>query len=802
MTQTQRQILVGIVLGLLGFAANWFKLELFFGIDLQFGSIFVMLALLLYGGIAGIIAGVIAAGCTWFQWYHPWAFVSFVGETLFVAWWLRRKSRDVITPAIIYWLCLGAPIVWCSYHFLLDMPAPSVILVILKQAVNGIINALAATIMVQVIRLRACDSDELLSLRQLFATTIMAFVLFPALIYQEIEMLRRLQEEEGEIVRLTAHTAARSRDEVRQWLDNHYRDVDPTVLRPLLLNLIESPGQKIFLVDRSDRVIVASRPETKIMEPYRRPTGWTIRPLAEGVFQWVPRPDHVPNPIQRWLASRYVRELSLGSDLPWRVIIETSPAPMLQSLSRASAISFSLMLVLLVVTVSFSRLVSGGLVRPLRRLQDVGIDLPRQLAREQTAIVWPESEISEIRGLIVNFRKMAEGMARYVHELRTLNETLEERVAVRTASLQEKTAFLTALLTSMPDLVFFKDRDSAYLGANMNLARLFGRTQEEMVGVKDDDLYAPEMARQFRNSDQIVLNSGTMLNFQDSVTLPDGSHFEAETVKAPLALPTGEVIGLVGITRDITERYRHEQELIQARAAAETASRAKSMFLATMSHELRTPLNAILGLSEMLREGIMGDLTPGQQKSLATIEESGRHLLGIITDILDLTNIEADRMELAITSVSVADICRASLLVVEEEAQRKLIDVSLTLRQAPELMSTDPRRFKQILLNLLGNAVKFTPKGGKIGLEVVGDEARRRVRLTVWDTGIGIAHADLEKLFHPFVQVDDRLSRHYEGTGIGLALVARLTELLGGKVTVESEPEKGSRFTVILPTDQ
>ena len=295
------------------------------------------------------------------------------------------------------------------------------------------------------------------------------------------------------------------------------------------------------------------------------------------------------------------------------------------------------------------------------------------------------------------------------------------------------------------------------------------------------------------------MQTGGIRTFLEPITLLDGRSFDAETVKAPLALATGEIIGLVGIARDITQRIRHEEELIQARTAAEAANRAKGMFLATMSHELRTPLNAILGLTEMLREGIMGDVTPGQQRSLATIDESGRHLLSVITDILDLTQIEAQRMELTVARVSVEELCRACLSLVRERAQGKRIGVSLTLRQPPEAVHTDPRRLKQILINLLKNAVKFTPAGGSIGLELFGDEAQREVGFTVWDTGIGIAPDDLEKLFNPFVQVDSRLARQYEGSGLGLTLVARLTELLGGEVTVASEPEKGSRFTVRLP---
>ncbi len=289
---------------------------------------------------------------------------------------------------------------------------------------------------------------------------------------------------------------------------------------------------------------------------------------------------------------------------------------------------------------------------------------------------------------------------------------------------------------------------------------------------------------------------GTLLQLRD-ISREEGLSRELRETEERLA--AARVQQESALCLELTHRKQQEEELSRVRDEAQVANRVKSMFLAVMSHELRTPLNTILGLSEMLQEGIMGGITGEQRNSLATIQESGQHLLTVVNEILDLTQIEADRMELVIVPVPVDGLCQSCLLFARKKAQRKRITVSLTLLQVPPLMQTDQRRLKQILLNLLGNAVKFTPEGKSIGLEVVGDAALRQVRFTVWDTGIGIEPGDREKLFHPFVQVDSRLSRQYEGTGLGLALVARLVGLMGGEVAVESEPGEGSRFTVTLP---
>jgi CheY-like chemotaxis protein/nitrogen-specific signal transduction histidine kinase len=229
------------------------------------------------------------------------------------------------------------------------------------------------------------------------------------------------------------------------------------------------------------------------------------------------------------------------------------------------------------------------------------------------------------------------------------------------------------------------------------------------------------------------------------------------------------------------------------------ATRMKDEFLASMSHELRTPLNAILGLSEALQEQVYGPLNDKQRQTLGSIEESGRHLLALITDILDLSKIEAGKFELAIDPVPVEPVCQASLQLIKQAAHKQRLTVSLKLDSAVMTIPADMRRLKQILVNLLINAVKFTAPGGAIGLEVAGDADRNVIAFTVWDTGIGIAPDDLARLFQPFVQLDSRLAREYAGTGLGLALVGRMVDLHGGSITVTSKPNIGSRFVIALP---
>ncbi len=242
-----------------------------------------------------------------------------------------------------------------------------------------------------------------------------------------------------------------------------------------------------------------------------------------------------------------------------------------------------------------------------------------------------------------------------------------------------------------------------------------------------------------------------------------------------------------------------ERRLTEKNAALSKAARLKDEFLSSMSHELRTPLNAVIGMSESLIEGTYGDLDEEQCRALGLIESSGRHLLELINDILDLSRIEADRLELDFGDVDVTAVCRTAVAMVAPAAQKKDLTLRTMLDGAVSRAWADERRLTQILVNLLSNAVKFTPDGGAVTLSVTGHARRGVLELAVADTGVGITAEDLPRLFQRFSQLDSSLARKHNGTGLGLVLTKRMAQLHGGDVTVESTPGRGSTFTVTLP---
>lgn len=246
----------------------------------------------------------------------------------------------------------------------------------------------------------------------------------------------------------------------------------------------------------------------------------------------------------------------------------------------------------------------------------------------------------------------------------------------------------------------------------------------------------------------------------------------------------------------VTARTR---ELEQANLQLRELAKLKDEFLASMSHELRSPLNAILGSTEILQEEIYGPLNDKQQHTLQSVHASAKHLLSLINDILDVSKVEAGKLDLNLAEVSPFEICQSCLHLIKEMAQKKRLKIQTDFRSEVQSIQADSRRLKQILLNLLSNAVKFTPEQGQIGLSFEGDKEQGIVVFQVWDTGIGIADDMMSKLFQPFVQLDSSLSRHYEGTGLGLALVKSLTDLHGGSVSVSSIIDQGSLFSITLP---
>jgi PAS domain S-box-containing protein len=386
----------------------------------------------------------------------------------------------------------------------------------------------------------------------------------------------------------------------------------------------------------------------------------------------------------------------------------------------------------------------------------------------------------------------------------TARMLIEEERMKLDQRLRDQQFYTRSLIESNIDALMTTDSLGIITDVNNQMEALTGCTRDELIGAPFKNCFT-DPARAIAGIKR-VLNERKVSDYELTARSRNGIETLVSYNASTFYDRERKLQGVFAAARDITEKrsaeiaMRHLHEgLTRANAELDQAGRLKDEFLANMSHELRTPLNAILGLSEALLEQLGGSLNPRQVRSVTTIASSGAHLLTLIHDILDLSKVESGKLELNPELVDVREFCESCLLFVRTQAMQKDIGVEFHNDDHLEKIVADPKRLKQILVNLLTNAVKFTPDGGKIGLKLNAPADEDVVVFTVWDTGIGIAPENERQLFRAFSQIDSGLTRAQEGTGLGLVLVAKLVELHGGSVALKSSLGKGSRFIVKLP---
>lgn len=409
-----------------------------------------------------------------------------------------------------------------------------------------------------------------------------------------------------------------------------------------------------------------------------------------------------------------------------------------------------------------------------------------------------ETRIITVKGRSFSARVMGSALREGEQIIRTfgiVQDISKSKEAERVLRYQKD--LLNGLLDSSPAIVYVKDLRGYYILVSKQFEKLMGKSKDMLLGKNDFELFEERDALRHIRKDQQVLTSRQALNSEDDILMPDGSERHYLSEKFPLWDEEGRIIALAGVSTDITELYRYQKELLSAKEAAEVGTRAKSEFLANMSHEIRTPMNSIMGMAEILLETPLND----EQKMFVTIlSRASENLLSIINDILDLSKIESGQMQVEFVPFSIQEVVRKSIELLQIKALEKKLELSYQIDpQTPDFLMGDSMRVQQVLINLIGNGLKFTEKGFVQVRVNVDPSERKWLHVEVEDTGIGISADQIQRVFGRFAQGDSSITRRFGGTGLGLSISKQLIERMGGHIGVESELGKGARFFFTIP---
>lgn len=762
--------LLAALLGAAGFLLNTLSVPLFPNIDLIFGGVAYLLAAAALGPGPGLVAAFLASLYTFVLWDHPYALLIFSAEGLLVGYLVHRRGWRLLTADVAFWIGVGVPLIYLFYFGVLGFGGIAGTIILLKQPFNGLIYALLVEGLLllppvrRLLRIRGAPR-----LRAALAVVIALLATVPALgfgVWEGRQQWRGGVERARERAVLVAQSYA---SQLEQYVLLHERavrsvaegaerrgDFNPEQLQRLVaVEREQFPGFLSMYAADARGISVAAHPPVDALGNSRIGLDRSDRDY----YRWL-------RETQRTVISN-VSASQGGADRPLVVIAHP-----------------------IVLADSFAGYVRGALdldalprpgARPLRnervRVADSrGIlvldtdqryrpgDLPRPVP-DRTAF----AAVQRVDGA---------GTTEYLRgDPPAPAAALEQRILVGVAPI--------------PTLGWHVWTEHSFAEIQTSVAAAYVGLLSFLVAVILAALLISQLLARWLAYPLLRIRRMTASLAAGNLSARVGPLSE----EVPL-----EIIDLGrSFDRMADALAKQTHELKELSQAAQAASRAKSDFIAAMSHELRTPLNAVLGHLELLQMGIHGELAEPQRKALERIETASRHLRGLIEEVLSFARLEAGRVEVRIVEADLCALAEEVAVVIEPLAREKTLDFGLDPCVPPEIVPTDPDKVRQILINLAGNAVKFT-EHGEVRIRVEGRNGE--VMLTISDTGPGIPKEDQERLFRPFEQLQAGLSRPHGGTGLGLYLSSQYARLIGGRIEVRSQPGEGSEFSLVLPRER
>ena len=820
----------GILFGMAGFVANRFNLSLFFNVDFLFGSIFSMFALLRFGPSTGLLAALIASGCTWLQWHHPWSIVIFSAETLCAGWLVHRRRLDLTTAVVFYWFTGGLALVWLFYHLKMGFNPGATLLITLKQGVNGIINSLIAEALF-LLSWRLGNRPELPSLRRWLQIILQGLVLLPAFVLAFVDINWQFREQMNRLQIDTARVAAVGKlmldhlltvEQHPTSLQEHVvskKAPDPDVYR-LLQGIVSKRQVNMTILDQQGGVLISTRSDLPLLQPYAIPAGGKLLPVGEGVSHWIPDPQPGVGAMKRWLRSFYTTQVELASVTGLRLVVESSLAPSLQIINNRTSVLLGVLALLTLLTIALSRFFSRRLLMPITQLGRVTSQLPNKVAQGEQ-IDWRRAEVAEEQELQDNFSQMENALQQSFRELSTINEQLEARVAERTAELQDREQQLSYVLKATGEGIWDWDVASGVVRHN--------RRWCEILRIDDNYLQHPidQFAEYLHPDDREAVNDAIqqalegdghyrsihrMIAGDSQVVWVDD---RGEVVERDAA---GRPLRMAGSINDITARKYAETELAIKQFQLEELNRslqqrveetvaelrqkdqvlisqgrqaAMGEMIGNIAHQWRQPLNALSMLISNIQFAQMND-----ELSRAYLDEAvataNRLIQKMSTTINDFRNFfNPDK---SMVSFSALQQIRSAVELVDTAFKNH--GISIQIAEGEDcLLKGFPNEYSQVLLNLLNNAkdaiLDIGVSPGRFSISLGLQDGMGAV--TVRDNGGGIPVEILDKIFEPY------FSTKQMGTGIGLYMSKMIIERnMNGRLTVENIGD-GCAFTVLTP---
>ncbi|TVQ96713.1 MAG: response regulator [Spirochaetaceae bacterium] len=760
-----------------GFVLNRLAIPLFLNVEFIFGSVITVIAVLRFGTLRGTIVGALIASATWLAWNHPYAVIIFTLEAAVLGIILMRRPK--LNPVVViagYWVLIGMPLVWVFYRWVMQVGTEAVLSIMLKQAVNGVVNAVIAFGYCVLTAWRGArraanrggteQAAAKVAFRDLVIVTMMAVLIVPTILLATLIGRTERTRTEQEIVATVRSTTETVMGIYSTWLQENVQSFSV-----FLVQVENAPGLFVSAPEDAEQAFTAR------MTPATNPSFFRLGVLRHN-------PDQVPRVgaarqmslggsirsvtfLHHWDTSDGGRLPLIRVAAPLRIAEDDAPFTAFADLN-ASKVAESIGPIADNWGVQVSVITTDGTV----------LTSTNPTAASGTQMVTPAGTAERIADDVVLFIPDADP-----------NRTISERWA-RTLARTYTPVPLFPELTVVVEAQYRQYQAGLFRRFLLSLAVITGVVFAAVV-------FAWIASAGLVHSLATLRRSATGLSAQilggTNVSLPPTAIEEISDLSATMQEMARS------LQLQFSEITKNNHRLRELSIEAEAANRAKSQFLANMSHEIRTPMNGILGFSDLLRERLKGQEDLAEY--LQNIDQSGRTLLRLIDDILDLSRIESGRMTIQPRPCPIERLVRDTLKSFESKAEQK--GLQLVSRFGPELpdeVMIDELRVRQVLNNLVGNAIKFTERGSVLVTVTspMQDGENSALTITVQDTGVGIDPTEIETIFQPFVQQQNQDNRAYEGTGLGLAITRRLVEMMNGTIEVASKPGEGARFTVTL----